>query len=112
MNIQFPRISNRADWVQTFDLIDDDTGEVITDLDDVTVRFQVRDDGRQALTATTADGTVSTYPTGIIEVRFTASQMAALCPGTYEVGMTIERNGIVEQELIGSLPVFEGVARA
>lgn len=111
MNIPFPRITNRADWVQTFDLIDDDTGEVITDLDDVTIRFQVRDDGQQVLSASTADGTISTYPTGIIEIRFTAAQMSALCPGTYQVGMTVERDGIIEQELVGTLPVIEGVAR-
>ncbi len=108
--VQLPRASNRADWIITFELIDDDTDEVITNLDDVTVRFQVRKGCAPILTALTGDTHV-TVTSGVIEVRFTASQMSGVCAGTYEVGLTIERDGLVEQEIIGSLPVVEGIAR-
>lgn len=108
----FRRISNRADWSETIELIDDDTGEVITDLDDVIVRVQVREGCRPVLTAETGDETVVVSSFGTITWTFPASRLSNICPGTYEVGITIERNGSVEQELIGSLPVYEGVARA
>lgn len=112
MNIfQFRRISNRADWIETFELIDDDTDAVITDLDDVTIRLQVRDGCDPKLTAETGDSHITVAPSGVVEVRFTAAEMSVICPGTYELGLTIERDGIIEQELLGSLPVFEGVAR-
>lgn len=42
-NGTLPAISNRADWIGTLELINDDTGEIITDLSGVTFRLELRD---------------------------------------------------------------------
>lgn len=110
---QLKPVSNRADWIETIELIDDDTGQIITDLSDVTVKIEVRKTPcySQMLAGTSEDGHV-TYPgNGAIQWHFTRSEMAGLSAGTYEIGVTITRDDITEQELIGSLPVVDGVVR-
>lgn len=114
MNItNFRRVSNRADWIETIELIDDDTGEVITDLSGVSVALEIRDlpSWCRVLSATTDNGKITFPGNGIIQWQFTKSEMSTLCAGTYEVGITVTRDDITEQELIGSLPVYEGVVR-
>lgn len=108
---QLKPVSNRADWIETIELIDDDTGQVITDLSDVTVKVEVRKTPcrSRTLSGTSEDGHV-TYPgNGIIQWHFTRSEMSNLCAGTYEIGVTVTRDDLTEQELIGSLPVVDGV---
>jgi hypothetical protein len=115
MNItNFPRVSNRADWIETIELIDDDTGEVITDLTGVTVAIEVRQlpSCCRVLSGTTEDGTIAIQGNGIIQWHFTKSQMSNLCAATYQIGITVERDDITEQELIGSLPIVDGVVRS
>jgi len=109
--IQFRRVSNRADWSETFELVDQDTGEVITDLSDITIKMQVRKGCSAYLSAETGDDHITISAFGTITIEFDALEMAALEAGTYDIGMTIERDGVTEQQFIGSLPVVEGVAR-
>ncbi|MCB5205004.1 hypothetical protein LH464_21290 [Neorhizobium sp. T786] len=110
---QLNPISNRADWIETIELVDDDTGEVITDLTGVTAVVEVRSRAPcyRHLGGTTEDGRIIIADGGIIQWRFTAQEMRGLSPGPYEIGFTITRDGITEQELIGSLPVVDGVVR-
>lgn len=111
-NVTFDPISNRADWIETFELINDDTGEAITDLDDVDVKIEVRGrDYCRVLTGSKDDGTITELGGGVMQWHFTATQMRSLCYGTYEVGLIITRDDITEQELIGVLPVVDGVVR-
>lgn len=110
---QLKPVSNRADWLETIELIDDDTGQVITDLTGVTVKVEVRQMPNycRALSGTTEDGHV-TYPGyGVIQWHFTKSEMSNLSAGTYEIGVTVTLDDFTEQELIGSLPVVDGVVR-
>lgn len=109
MKTQFPRASNRADWSETLELIDDDTGEVITDLTGVVIRVQVAARCNRYLSAVTSDSHVTTSAFGTVTWTFPASEMSTLTPDTYDVGITLERDGAIEQELIGVLPVYEGV---
>lgn len=109
---QLKPVSNRADWIETIELIDDDNEQIITDLSDVTMRLEVKDrDLRRCLTATTEDGHIEFKGFGIIQWHFSKSEMSQLCAGTYEIGITVMRDGITEQELIGSVPVVDGVVR-
>lgn len=110
---QLKPVSNRADWLETIELIDDDTGLVISDLSGVTVNIEVRQmpNSIRALSGSSDDGHV-TYPGhGVIQWHFTKSEMSNLCAGTYEIGVTVTRSDLTEQELIGSLPVVDGVVR-
>lgn len=107
-------ISNRADWIGDIELIDDDTGEVITDLTGVDVRIAVRPKGScyPVLTGSIDDGIVSIVGSGVIEWHFSAAQMTAVCAGTYDVGITVSRDDITEQELVASVPIIDGVVRS
>lgn len=110
---QLKPVSNRADWIETIELIDDDTGQIITDLSDVTVNVEVREAScrSRVLIGSSDDGHV-TYPgNGIIQWMFSRSEMSALTADIYEIGVTVTRNGFTEQELIGSLPIVDGVVR-
>jgi hypothetical protein len=110
---QLKPVSNRADWIETFELIDDTTGQVITDLTGVTMKIEVRQLPCywRALSGTTEDGHVTFAGNGIIQWQFSKSEMSGLCAGTYEIGITVTRDDLTEQELIGSLPVVDGIVR-
>ncbi|MGV2110164.1 hypothetical protein ACQZ46_02680 [Agrobacterium salinitolerans] len=109
---QLKPVSNRADWIETIELIDDDNEQIITDLSDVTMKLEIRDrDRRRCMSATTEDGHIEFMGFGIVQWHFTKSEMSQLCAGTYEIGITVMRDGITEQELIGSVPVVDGVVR-
>ncbi|WFR98724.1 hypothetical protein [Rhizobium tumorigenes] len=106
-------VSNREDWFETIELIDDDTNEVIADLNGVTAKVYVSDTGRRSrvLSGTTEDGHIVIDPLGVIQWHFTADEMKNICAGTYDIGFTVQRDGIVQQELIGTLPVVDGILR-
>lgn len=110
---QLPAVSNRADWIESIELINDDTNEVITDLTGVTVVVAIRsrDPFYVYMSGTSDDGHVTFLLGGVIQWRFTADEMRTLAPLTYDIGITVAKNGITEQELIGSLPVLDGVVR-
>jgi hypothetical protein len=109
---QLQPVSNRADWIETIELVDDDNEQLITDLSGVTMRLEVRDrDRRRCLIATTEDGHIEFVGFGVIQWHFTKQEMSQLCAGTYEIGITVSRDAIIEQELIGSVPVVDGVVR-
>lgn len=125
-------VSNRADWFIDFELVNDDTGETVIDLDDIVFNFQVRsapsqgrtgryplnyyygvygDSGGQTMLVAQSGDSHITTDNGVIEVHFTAQEMSRLTQGAYEVGLTATRNYIVEQELIATLPVIDGIVR-
>jgi hypothetical protein len=110
---QLKPVSNRADWLETIELVDDDTNEIITDLTGVTVKVEVRNlpDCWPMLAGSSDDGHVTFPGNGIIQWLFTRSEMSCLCAGTYEIGVTVTKDDFTEQELIGSLPVVNGVIR-
>jgi hypothetical protein len=111
---QLKPVSNRADWIETIELIDDDTGQVITDLTGVTVKLEIRrlTDCWSALVGSSDDGHVTFPGNGVIQWHFTKLEMSNLSLGTYEIGVTVTLDDFTEQELIGSLPIVEGVVRS
>ncbi|SCB16538.1 hypothetical protein [Rhizobium hainanense] len=110
----FAPVSNRADWLGTIELINDDTNEILTDFDGLSVLLELRSRSPQCriLSASTDDGHIEFTDTGIIQWHFTADEMRRLAPGTYEIGITITREDFTEQELVGFVPVIDGIVRS
>lgn len=113
-------VTNQADWIAPFEVIDDDTDEAV-DLSTATITFQVRpqhDDFRNSsgsltscasLSATTANGKVTILDTGVFQVWFTLTDMKTLASGNYDVGCVIEKAGVTTQFFVGTLPVIDGI---
>lgn len=110
---QLEPVSNRADWFGTIELVNDDTNEIITDLTGVTAKIYVSSKipCSRILSGTTEDGHILLIDGGVIQWQFTAAEMGPVYAGTYDIGITIARDGITQQELIGSLPVIDGIMR-
>lgn len=104
-------ISNRADWIGTLELVNDDTGEIIIDLSGVEFLLVLRDRlcRTPRLTATFDNGKATDAGNGVIQWQFTRDEMSSLCADSYEIGITITRDGVTEQELIATQPVLDGV---
>jgi hypothetical protein len=105
-----PPISNRASWLFSSEVVDDETGELI-DLSGLTITLEVREQacGRTVLSATTGNGKVTTPSMGLFSASFTRDEMAALCAQTYDVGATISDDTDTAQFIIGTVPVLDGV---
>lgn len=106
-----PPVSNKADWIETYELYDDETGEAldISDAEEITVAIRDPASKSVELTATLGADTIEHIETGVIRWTFTAAQMRALCPKTYEIGMTMLKDDVTTQILIGALPVADGI---
>lgn len=102
--------SNRAGFSRTFEVIDDDTGDLI-DLSDCEIAFEARDPvSRTTVLSASVGSGVTVEDTGVFNVAFTAAQMRALCSKTYEVGCTISNaDSEPQQIIIGSLPILDGI---
>jgi hypothetical protein len=106
-----PAVSNRADWIDAYKLLDDETGHPIdlSDATEITVEIRDRETRSPQFSATLSGGTVEHIETGIFQWSFSLSQMRSLCPKTYDVGLTILKDEITTQILIGTLPVYDGI---
>lgn len=109
----FAPVSNRADWVGTIELVYDDTNEILTDLTDLTVLLEVRSRNPycRILRASTDDGSITLTAQGVIQWHFPAAVMRSVSAETYEIGLTITREDLTEQELVGSVPIIDGIVR-
>jgi hypothetical protein len=107
-----PPVSNRASWIESVELTDEETGEPI-DLTGCDIEVAVRPQGttRPCLQASTGDDTVAIVDTGVFQFTFTPDQMRSQCVGTYDVGATISRDGETAQIVIGSVSILDGVVR-
>lgn len=108
-----PPVSNRATWIEAVELTDQETGDLI-DLTDCSIEVQVRtqdDSQTTVLSASTDDGDVTIVDTGVFQFEFSATEMAALAPDSYDIGAIITRDGETAQIVIGTIPVLEGVVR-
>lgn len=104
-------ISNREDWIGTVELIDNDTNEPVIDIAGYDMTLEVRDRFTRCvvLSATSDNGKVTTSSDSVIEWHFPLSDMQGVCAASYHVGITISRDGLTSQLLIGVLPVLDGV---
>lgn len=102
-------VSNQADWIESFEITDDETGEQI-DLSDATeIVIEIKPQrGNAILTASLTGDTVEFVEDGIFQWTFTADQMGTLCSATYDVRCRITKDDVVTQLIIGTLPVLDG----
>ncbi len=101
-------ISNRETWTETFNVVDDDGAGV--DLTDAEILVEVRNKNKSSvLTAEVASGiTLDEASTGF-SWTFTATQMRALCAGTYDIGCVVTIDDTTTQLFVGSIQVVDGV---
>jgi hypothetical protein len=107
-HVNFEAVSNREDWVDTFEVREDD---VLVDLTAATILFQLRDktSKRTVLHATVGSGVTLGDP-GQFTILFPVEQMRQLNASVaYEVGCTIKRGSRTQQYFTGTLPVLDGV---
>lgn len=97
-----------ADWAESIDLFDDDTGEPL-DTTGMAFVLGISRDGLVLLSASTAAATIEVPETGTIQWRFTPTQLGALDPGTtYTVGCTVETDDGITQVFTGTLAFIDG----
>lgn len=111
-DIRFPRASNRADWRFWLKNTDPTDGSLI-DIPVNIVTLQVRRSDRcgPVLSAAPGDGKITAPTAGVLEVRFSASEMRSLCPDTYEVGAIIGDGTDTTQLILGTVPIVDGIVR-
>jgi hypothetical protein len=104
-------VSNRADWIDAYQLLDEETNGPIDIADATAITIEVRDPKTRCivLTGSLSGGEIERIETGTFQWHFTADRMRLLCPQDYEIGCTIVKDGITSQLLIGVLPVMDGV---
>jgi hypothetical protein len=108
----FDPVSNREDWVNTSEVRDQDNN--LVDLTTATIVVELRDKNakRVLLSAKTADNTITIPSTGFFAWTFGVSQMRSLDASVaYEIGCTIQLNGITHQYFRGSVPVLDGIVQ-
>lgn len=103
-----PATSNREDFEAIFQLVDEDTGDLI-DLSSATIEFDISESGcKPLITATTDNGKITLVETTTFRVAIPRAEMANLCAGQYDIGATVENAGETRSFLIGALPVLDG----
>lgn len=109
-HVAFPQRSNRASWTYVGLLTDQDDNAI--DLTSFSMVFQVDDKfGCPKLVASTANGKLTIIGLGLFRVFFTVTEMRALCPEQYQVGLTVTNDdgSQTEQLTVGTVPVVTGV---
>lgn len=107
----FRPVSNKADWVQSIEVKDDDTGDLI-DLSGITIIIEVRDPRSQEVVLTTSgNGTVVVLDLGVMQFTFLASQVRRICKGAYEIGGIFKRGSDTAQIIIGRVPIVDGIVQ-
>ena len=109
-NAVFDQVSNRQDWIDQIEVLEED--DTLVDLSAAVIVLSVRDkrSKQNLLTAQTADGTILIQGLGIFQFTFTLSQMRGLdASKQYEVGCTIQLNGVTQQFFVGNVPIIDGV---
>jgi hypothetical protein len=106
-----PAGSNRATYVQAFQVFDNDDNEGVT-LEGATITAEVRRPGCTSAELSAAIGsgiTVTDEDEGQFELKFTVDQMRNLCALQYEIGMVITQDDETVQYIAGTLPVVDGI---
>lgn len=105
----FVAAPNAADWAETIEVFDNDTGTA-WDLSDTLIELEVRDQrGCSRLYGSTTDGTLTLEGDGFA-FAFPATSMRDLCAGSYTVNIRFTDNttGFIAEPVIANLPVLEG----
>jgi hypothetical protein len=123
----FPPLSTRQSFIDDVWVYDNDDDSLI-DLTGCKIQLAIRaqfspfvyDYGRWSgtswnwssgarLLATTDDGSITIPDLGVFIFTFTEQQMAALCPGIYDIACNMARDDETIQFILGQLPILDGV---
>lgn len=106
-------VSNRATWSESVAIDDEETGEAIdlSDVDEITIAIRTQGSSTPVLSATLTGEQITIIETGVFQFEFSESQMGGLCPQTYEIGCTLEKDDQSVQLLIGTVSVLDGIVR-
>ncbi len=103
-------VSNQADFI--VDISATDETNTAVDFTGAEISIAIKDDNYcQRLTASIGSGITLLDPPTTVELQFTADQMKGLCAGSYNIGGLYRKNGVAVQLLIGTISVYDGVAR-
>ena len=103
-------VSNADDWIDSVEVTDEETGDLIDISGATEIEINVRDQATRAnrLAGSLTGGEITRPETGVFAWSFTAAEMGALCAGTYEVVIRIEIDAISTALVLGTLPVLNG----
>jgi len=110
IQVVFEPISNREDWIDTFEV--SDQAGVLVDLSAATIVLAVanKNSTRVLLTASTGNGKIAIVSTGIFTLTFTKAETRGLeASMAYDVGCTIELNSVTRQYFTGKISVLHGI---
>jgi hypothetical protein len=113
-------ISNRQDWIEQVEVFDEFNNLVdLTGADIVLALADKRPSSAwntsassttPLMLARTADGTIIIQGLGVFQFTFPVSLMRSLCASKqYEVGCTIQINGVIQQFFTGTVAVLDGI---
>ena len=117
--------SNRADWINTCLVMDDDTGEPI-DISLCRITMTILKVSRNPnyyrdgyygriypnaiiLKGSTDTGEITVPQLGVFQWIFSADRMNGLPQGQYEIGIRLSQDDQTMQLVIGSIDVMEGI---
>ena len=105
---QVTEASNREDVELFYQLVDEDTGDVI-DLTTSTIECRVTDQGGcQRLSASLNNG-ITLVEDMTMRIFIPRSDMTSLCAGTYPIGVTIKNDDVTKSLIAGTLAVVDGI---
>src|SRR5215471_19409159 len=101
-------VSNLATWQDTIEVIsvDDDVPLDFSDVTEVTLTVADRDTSILALSL--SGGDIILPGNGVIQWRAEATAMAALLPGTFNVGLLISTSTDTIQLFLGTVSILRG----
>lgn len=100
--------TNNADWKTQFEFRDAKTDELI-DFTGASIAIEIWDNECRLVRATT-DDKIAIISTGLIELDVSASEMNALCAGSYNIGGVYFLNGETISLFTGTLAIRKGYA--
>jgi len=103
--------SNVADWIFDVQATDADTGDAIDFSTATEISFVMSEHCWPKITASLSNGMITLPVPTTIEVSIPASALQCVRSGGYPVGMTYEVNGEIVQLLVGSVSIYDGLAR-
>lgn len=99
--------SNREDWTIQFSATDEDTGDDII-FTGASLDFKLKD--ANGCTVLEASSAITLPDPTIVQIVFTAAQMATLCAGSYPFGCVYSLNSTTAQLFVGTAAIYDGIA--
>ncbi len=101
-------ISTSATWEEAFEIYDEETNTLIN-ISGNQIYFEITQHNEDGYPGTT--GTATIVGLGTIILSLTAAETKQLYAGMYDAGIVIMREGVLIQQFIGSVQIFDGVVR-